>query len=42
MKYIKLSKKDEEKQIQEVAEIIKNGGIAIVPTDTVYGITADA
>ncbi len=28
--------------IQEIAKIIKEGGIAILPTDTVYGIVADS
>lgn len=27
--------------IKEVAEIIKKGGVVVIPTDTVYGLTAD-
>ncbi|PMP87736.1 MAG: threonylcarbamoyl-AMP synthase [Caldisphaera sp.] len=27
--------------IKEVAEVIKNGGVVVIPTDTVYGLTAD-
>lgn len=42
MKYIKLSRNEIDKQIKEVANIIKAGGIVIIPTDTVYGIAADA
>ena len=38
---IKDLKEDEEK-IREAAEIIKNGGIVAFPTETVYGLGADA
>ena len=31
-------KNPDENQIQKVVEILKNGGIAIIPTDSVYGI----
>ncbi|AFZ70982.1 Sua5/YciO/YrdC/YwlC family protein [Caldisphaera lagunensis DSM 15908] len=27
--------------IKEVAKVIKNGGVVVIPTDTVYGLTAD-
>lgn len=29
-------------KLEEIAKIVKSGGIAIIPTDTVYGIVADA
>ena len=38
---IKSIKEDEEK-IKEAAEVIKNGGIVAFPTETVYGLGADA
>lgn len=38
---IKDAKKDEA-QIQEAADIIKNGGTVVFPTETVYGLGADA
>jgi L-threonylcarbamoyladenylate synthase len=31
-------KKNEEEQLKEAAEIIKNGGLVVFPTETVYGI----
>lgn len=42
MKYIKICKDYTKDDIISSAEIIKNGGVAIIPTDTVYGIAADA
>ncbi len=43
MKIIKINpKKPEKKIIEEAVEIIKKGGTAIIPTDTVYGLTANA
>lgn len=33
---------DDENKIKEAAEIIKNGGIVAFPTETVYGLGADA
>ena len=38
MKNVKLQKKS----ISEVVEILNNGGVAVCPTDTVYGFLADA
>jgi len=34
--------KPEEKIIKEAAEVIKKGGLAIIPTETVYGIAANS
>ena len=31
-----------EEDIQQAAEIIKNGGLVAFPTETVYGLGADA
>jgi len=39
---IKISSKNFKKVIGETVEVIKIGGVAIVPTDTVYGLIADA
>jgi L-threonylcarbamoyladenylate synthase len=40
--YIIKDPKVDEKKIVEAAEIIKNGGIVVFPTETVYGLGADA
>lgn len=37
-KYIDMKKENKLEKLQEVAEIIKNGGIVVFPTETVYGI----
>lgn len=37
-KYLDLRKSNDLEEIKEAAEIIKNGGIVIFPTETVYGI----
>ena len=43
MKYIDIKNGDYTKEdISKIAESIKTGKIAIIPTDTVYGISADA
>lgn len=42
MIYINVNEKNEEEAIKQVVETMKNGEIAIIPTDTVYGIAADA
>ena len=43
MKIIKINfKKPDKKIIEEAAEIIKKGGAVVIPTDTVYGLTANA
>ncbi len=43
MKIIKINpKKPDKKIIKEVVKIIKKGGAVIIPTDTVYGLTANA
>lgn len=41
MEYIKLNREKIDSKARTVVEVIKNGGIAIIPTDTVYGISAD-
>jgi len=38
---IKLSKNNKNK-LKQVAEILKNGGVAVIPTDTVYGLAVNA
>jgi len=42
MKIIKLSNQKPEKIINEVIEVLNNGGLVVFPTDTVYGLLADA
>ena len=42
MKYIDIKKDYTKKDLSLIADIIKSGGIVIIPTDTVYGIAADA
>jgi L-threonylcarbamoyladenylate synthase len=43
MKIIKINpKKPDKKIIKETVEIIKEGGAVVIPTDTVYGLTANA
>jgi L-threonylcarbamoyladenylate synthase len=43
MKIIKINyKKPDKKNIKQAVEIIKKGGTAVIPTDTVYGLTANA
>lgn len=42
MEYIYLNKENEKSAIEKAVRVIKSGGIVIVPTDTVYGIAADA
>ncbi len=42
MKIIKLSNQKPEKIINEAIEVLKNGGLVVFPTDTVYGLLADA
>lgn len=39
---IALSDKDYSKKITDAADIIKNGGLVVFPTETVYGLGADA
>ena len=34
-------KNSEDKHLREAAEVIKNGGLVIIPTETVYGIAAN-
>ena len=38
----KLYEKCDEKELLEVAEILKNGGLVAIPTETVYGLAANA
>lgn len=40
-KYLDLRKEVDSLKIEEAAQIIKNGGIVVFPTETVYGIGAD-
>ncbi len=42
MVYIDIKKSYTKEDIKKVSNIIENGGVAILPTDTVYGIVADA
>lgn len=42
MKQILLTNENAGEVLADVEEVIRNGGIAIVPTDTVYGIIGDA
>lgn len=40
--FIKLYEKNpSEKQIEKIAKVLKNGGLVIYPTDTVYGLGCD-
>ncbi|NMP37373.1 MAG: threonylcarbamoyl-AMP synthase [Clostridiales bacterium] len=41
-KIFKIQSSDDTQAIAEVAEILKNGGIAAIPTETVYGLAAGA
>lgn len=40
-KYIDLRNEVDDSKISEAAQIIKNGGLVVFPTETVYGIGAD-
>lgn len=42
MKYIILNKENEKEAIKCTVSAIENGEVVIIPTDTVYGIAADA
>lgn len=42
MKYIKFEEDYTKEDVEETARVIRSGKVAIVPTDTVYGIAADA
>ncbi len=42
MEILKLSRKNLTKAVKETARIIKQGKVVILPTDTVYGLAADA
>ncbi|MCL5674281.1 MAG: Sua5/YciO/YrdC/YwlC family protein [Candidatus Omnitrophica bacterium] len=41
MMIIKINEKNLKKTVKILENVIKNGGLAIVPTDTVYGIICD-
>lgn len=41
-KYLDIRKGFKDEKIKEAAEIIKNGGLVVFPTETVYGIGANA
>ena len=40
-KYLDLKENIDDSKIKEAAEIIKNGGLVVFPTETVYGIAAN-
>lgn len=40
MEYIDIKNGYTKYDVENVAEILKSGGVVIVPTDTVYGIAA--
>lgn len=40
--YLDLKKDKDYTKLKEIAEVIKNGGIAVFPTETVYGIGVNA
>ena len=40
-KYLDLQKNIDDLKIKEAAKIIKNGGLVVFPTETVYGIGAN-
>ncbi|OGK16715.1 hypothetical protein A3H80_00075 [Candidatus Roizmanbacteria bacterium RIFCSPLOWO2_02_FULL_37_19] len=40
--YIIQAKKNEKEAIQQTVKILRKGGIAVVPSDTVYGLSVDA
>lgn len=40
-KYIDFKEKIDNEKLKEVAQIIKNGGVVVFPTDTVYGVGVD-
>ena len=40
-KYLNLQNEVEDLKIEEAAQIIKNGGLVVFPTETVYGIGAN-
>ena len=43
MEYINIEKSKYKKEdIEKVSNVIKNGGVVIIPTDTVYGLAADS
>lgn len=42
MEVLKIFPKDFEKALRKTTEIIKQGGVIVCPTDTVYGLVADA
>jgi len=42
MKVLKISSKNLKEIVKETIKVIKRGGIVICPTDTVYGLIADA
>ena len=42
MKYINVKNGYANENIDEIVQIIQSGGVAILPTDTVYGIACDA
>lgn len=42
MKILKLNSKNIKKAVKETADLIKEGKVVVCPTDTVYGLIADA
>jgi len=41
MKTLKLNENNNEELLTVAGEIVQGGGVAVVPTDTVYGIVCD-
>lgn len=42
MKVLQLTNENSEKIAQTTADVLKKGGVVVIPTDTVYGLAADA
>lgn len=40
--FIKIKSENDKEQINKAAEILKNGGLVAIPTETVYGLAANA
>ena len=42
MKVVVVSKENSKKAVQIALDVLKQGGVVVCPTDTVYGLLADA
>ncbi|MDO9028132.1 MAG: Sua5/YciO/YrdC/YwlC family protein, partial [Candidatus Roizmanbacteria bacterium] len=42
MKHITYNIKNQEKIIKEIVKVLRNGGLVVFPSDTVYGLLCDA